>query len=162
METYKSTDFKKVGIKDNFTQENHSKSKKNVLRGLHYQLNPKAQGKLVRVINGAVIDVAVDLRKGSPYYGKHISIELSTKNKNMLWIPPGFAHGFYSLEDKTELVYKTTDEYSPEDERSIIWNDKDLAIVWPEQKPILCKKDMIAPSFKDAENNFVYDNEEKK
>ena len=130
METFKISDFKAYGISYEFVQDNHSKSKKGVLRGLHYQLYPKAQGKLVRCIRGRIWDVAVDIRKGSPWYGKWVAVELSEENKLMLWIPPGFAHGFVALED-AEIIYKCTAEYAPELDRGIIWNDPELAINWP-------------------------------
>jgi dTDP-4-dehydrorhamnose 3,5-epimerase len=157
MESFKSSEFKKNGISYDFVQDNHSKSQKGVLRGLHYQLNPKAQGKLVRVVSGSMFDVAVDIRKGSPYYGKYISVILSAENKNMLWIPPGFAHGTYFMEDDTELLYKATDEYSPEHDRSMIWNDPAIDIKWPVTNPLLSEKDLKAKLLKDADNNFIYE-----
>lgn len=160
METYKVSDFKKNGIDYNFVQDNHSKSQKGVLRGLHYQLKPKEQGKLVRCVKGRIWDVAVDIRKGSPWYGEWVAVELSEENKLMLWIPPGFAHGFVTLEDDTEVIYKVTKEYSPDFDRGIIWDDPDLAIDWPIKNPILSKKDRNLPKFKDAENNFAYGGEE--
>ena len=157
METYKYSEFKKNGIEYNFVQDNHSRSQKGVLRGLHYQLKPMEQGKLVRCVRGRIWDVAVDIRKGSPWYGKWVAVELSEENKLMLWIPPGFAHGFVALTDYTEVIYKVTKEYSPELERGIIWNDPELAIDWPIENPILSEKDRNLPRFKDAENNFVYE-----
>jgi len=156
METYKHSEFKKNGIEYEFVQDNHSKSKKGVLRGLHYQLKPMEQGKLVRCIRGKIWDVAVDIRKGSPWYGKWVAVELSEDNKLMLWIPPGFAHGFVALEDNTEVVYKVTKEYAPELDRGIIWNDPDIGINWPIEEPILSEKDKKLPKLKEAENNFVY------
>ena len=114
-----------------FVQDNHSCSKKGVLRGLHYQLPPHAQGKLVRVIQGAAFDVAVDIRKGSPTFGQWVGAELNSNNKHMLWIPEGFAHGFVALEDNTHFMYKTTDYYAKECERAVRWDDKELAIEWP-------------------------------
>jgi len=155
METYKAKDFVEVGINYNFVQDNHSKSKKGVLRGIHYQLNPKAQGKLVRCIKGKIWDVAVDIRKGSPWYGKWVAVELSEENKHMLWIPPGFAHGFVALED-AEIIYKCTEEYDPALDRGIIWNDPDINISWPVTEPILSTKDEKLPMLKDAEINFYY------
>ena len=155
METYKASDLKSIGISYNFVQDNHSKSKKGVLRGLHYQLNPKEQGKLVRCIKGKIWDVAVDIRKGSPWYGKWIAVELSEENKHILWIPPGFAHGFVSLED-SEIIYKCTEEYDPALDRGIIWNDPDINISWPFKDPILSPKDANLPMLKDAEINFYY------
>ncbi|HCB2209233.1 TPA: dTDP-4-dehydrorhamnose 3,5-epimerase [Citrobacter farmeri] len=130
-----------------FVQDNHSRSSKNVLRGLHYQLAPYAQGKLVRCIAGSVLDVAVDIRKESPSYGRWVSIMLSAENKRQLWIPEGFAHGFLSLEDETEFLYKTTNFYSPENERAFIWNDPTLNIEWGIQEPIVSAKDKLAPFF---------------
>ena len=162
METYKKSDFEKAGIDTDFVQDNHSKSVKGVLRGLHYQLEPKAQGKLVRCIRGKIFDVAVDIRRGSPTFGKWIGVELSEENKLMLWIPKGFAHGFLTLSEEAEIVYKVSGaEYSPEDDRNIRWNDPDIGIEWPlEGEPILSEKDKTAPSLKDAEVNFVYEERE--
>ncbi|HQW21375.1 MAG TPA: dTDP-4-dehydrorhamnose 3,5-epimerase [Rhodocyclaceae bacterium] len=120
-----------IGQNVEFVQDNHSKSAKNVLRGLHYQLAPKAQGKLVRVVQGEVFDVAVDLRKSSKTFGQWAGLILSAENKKQLWIPPGFAHGFLTLTDTAEFLYKTTDYYSPEYERCIVWNDPKIGIKWP-------------------------------
>ncbi len=155
LEFFKYSDFAKAGIDYNFVQDNHSKSKKGVLRGLHYQLKPKAQGKLIRCIKGRIWDVAVDIRKGSPTYGKWVSALLSEENKCMLWIPPGFAHGFVALED-CEVIYKCTEEYDPALDKGIIWNDSEIGIKWPLSQPVLSKKDAILPELKEAENNFVY------
>lgn len=155
LESFKLSEFKKAGIDFNFVQDNHSKSKKGVLRGLHYQLNPKAQGKLIRCIKGKILDVAVDIRKGSPWYGKWVSVELSEENKLMLWIPPGFAHGFVALED-AEIIYKCTEEYDPAFDRGIIWNDPEIGINWTLNTPILSKKDALLPELNKAENNFEY------
>lgn len=131
-----------IGLDVSFVQDNHSKSGKNVLRGLHYQLPPKAQGKLVRVIAGEVFDVAVDIRKDSPTFGKWVGEVLSADNRRQLWIPPGFAHGFLVLSDAAEFLYKTTDYYSPTHERSIRWDDPDLAIDWPlSGRPEMSEKD---------------------
>lgn len=157
LETYRASDFGKMGIGHHFVQDNQSRSKRNVLRGLHYQLQPKAQGKLVRVVRGAVFDVAVDMRKGSPHRGKWVGLVLSEENRRMLWIPPGFAHGFIATEDETEVLYKVTEEYAPALDRGILWNDPELNIVWPVAEPILSPKDAHHPSFRDAENNFVYE-----
>ncbi len=133
-----------VGQEITFVQDNHSKSAKNVLRGLHYQLPPKAQGKLVRVVQGEVFDVAVDIRKGSKTYGQWVGEILSADNKRQLWIPPGLAHGFVVLSDTAEFLYKTTDYYAPAHERCIAWNDPDLAIDWPIiGQPALSEKDSI-------------------
>ncbi|MFQ5588324.1 MAG: dTDP-4-dehydrorhamnose 3,5-epimerase [Nitrospiria bacterium] len=134
-----------------FVQDNHSRSKKNVLRGLHYQVR-QAQGKLVRVILGEVYDVAVDLRRSSPTFGQWVGEVLSAENKKQLWMPPGFAHGFLVLSDHAEFIYKTTDYYAPEHERCIIWDDPDLNISWPlELRPGLSSKDKKGMAFKDAE-----------
>lgn len=155
IETFKASDFKANNISYEFVQDNHSKSRKGVLRGLHYQLKPMEQGKLVRCIKGKIWDVAVDIRKGSPWYRKWVGVELSEENKLMLWIPPGFAHGFVALED-AEVIYKCTKEYAPQYDRGIIWNDPELAIHWPIKNPILSLKDANLPNLKNAENNFEY------
>ena len=156
-ETYKQTDFSDFGIKESFVQENHSSSTQGVLRGLHFQRDPMAQGKVVRVIRGEIFDVAVDIREGSPYYGKWLGVKLSAKDKNMLYVPAGFAHGFCTLSELTEVSYKCTNEYSPEDEGGIIWNDPDLAISWPMASPVLSDKDSKNPLFKDSNINFKYE-----
>ena len=156
VETYKYSDFQKNGIGINFIQDNHSSSCKGVLRGLHYQKNPKAQGKLVRCIKGEIFDVGVDIRKGSPYFGKWAGKILSEENKAMLYIPPGFAHGFLVLSDTAEVLYKTTDEYSPEHDRGVIWNDPDINIKWDIKEPSLSKKDENLPLLKNADINFKY------
>lgn len=140
-----------VGRHVEFVQDNHSKSSKGVLRGLHYQLNPFAQGKLVRCVAGAVFDVAVDIRKKSPFFGQWVGVELSSDNKRQLWIPEGFAHGFLTLTDNTEFVYKTTNFYSKESERSILWNDPSINIDWPETNVLLSEKDKLASLFSGAE-----------
>lgn len=139
-----------------FVQDNHSKSTKGVLRGLHYQLAPRAQGKLVRVVQGEVFDVAVDIRQDSPTYGQWVGEILSADNKKQLWIPPGFAHGFLTLSDTAEFLYKTTDTWSPEHERAILWNDPTLAIAWPlevlnGQPPVLAAKDAAGKLLEEAE-----------
>lgn len=137
-----------VGRHYEFVQDNHSRSLKHVLRGLHCQLPPRAQGKLVRVVWGEVFDVAVDIRKSSPTFGQWVGEHLSAENYRQVWIPPGFAHGYLVLSESAEFLYKTTDFYSPEHERSIVWNDADLAIEWPLQgQPILSGKDTLAPTF---------------
>ena len=130
-----------------FYQDNESISKKNVLRGLHFQQPPFAQGKLVRVVQGAVLDVALDLRKSSPTYGQHFSVELSSENKKQLWIPEGFAHGFVSLEENTIFNYKCTNYYSPQSERTIQWDDIDLGIDWKIKRPIISEKDKKGQDF---------------
>lgn len=139
-----------MGKKINFVQDNHSKSVKGVLRGLHYQLTPKAQGKLVRVIQGEVFDVAVDLRQSSPTFGQWVGEILSADNKKQMWIPEGFAHGFLTLSDTAEFLYKTTDFYSKDHEQAIIWNDETIGIDWPMQEVSLSSKDNAALSFKEA------------
>ena len=134
-----------VGRKVEFVQDNHSKSCKGVLRGLHYQLEPYAQGKLVRCVAGEVFDVAVDIRKSSPTFGKWVGVNLSAENKRQLWIPEGFAHGFLVISDMAEFVYKTTNYYHPESDRGLLWNDETLSINWPiEEYPILSEKDKNA------------------
>ena len=155
-ETYKLSEFEANGIGMDFVQDNQSLSSKGTLRGLHYQLEPKAQGKLIRVVRGSIYDVVVDIRKGSPTYGHYAPIELNEDNKKILWVPPGFAHGFLSLEDDTEIFYKNTNEYAPETMRGILWCDPEIGIVWPIVDPILSEKDANAPLLKDAENNFVW------
>ncbi len=136
--------------KVNFVQDNHSKSIKGVLRGLHYQLPPKAQGKLVRVTRGEVFDVAVDLRKSSPTFGKWVGEVISADNKKQMWIPEGFAHGFVALSDTAEVLYKTTDFYSKEHEQAVRWDDETLSIQWPIKDISLSAKDETAQSFKEA------------
>ena len=150
METYKKTEFAKNGIDIEFVQDNHSKSTKGVLRGLHYQKEPKAQAKLVRCPYGKVFDVAVDIRKNSPYFGKWTGAILSAENKHMLYIPEGFAHGFVVLSDEAELFYKASDEYSPEHDRGIKWNDTDINIDWGiDFKPLVSEKDDRQPLLKE-------------
>lgn len=141
-----------IGERIDFVQDNHSLSQKGVLRGLHYQLN-QPQGKLVRVARGEVFDVAVDLRKSSPYFGQWIGAILSAENKKQLWIPAGFAHGFLVISDQAEFLYKTTAYYSPNDEQCLAWNDPSIAITWPETrvKPILSAKDQAGKTLQDAE-----------
>lgn len=155
-EIYKFSEFKKAGIDFGFLQHNQSRSRKGVLRGLHYQRNPKAQGKLVRVAEGEIFDVAVDIRKGSPTCGKWVSEVLSSANMRLLYVPVGFAHGFCVLSDMAVVIYSCTQEYAPETEGGIIWNDPDVNISWPVEKPFLCGRDAALPRFKDAVHNFVY------
>ena len=155
METYKASEFEKFGI-GNFVQENQSFSVKGVLRGLHYQKNPYAQGKLVRVIKGEIFDVAVDIREGSPIYGKYVSEILSEENKKMIYIPEGFAHGFCTLSDKAIVNYLTTSEYAPQADKGIIWNDEDISIDWTIKEVWLSEKDKKHPKLKDADINFEY------
>jgi len=152
METFRADEFLKLGIEARFVQDNHSKSKQGILRGLHYQIK-QPQGKLVRVISGEVYDVAVDLRKSSKTFGKHVGIVLSEENKKQLWVPKGFAHGFYVMSESAEFVYKCTDYYAPEFEQSLLWNDEDLNIEWPiirDNIPLLSEKDKNAVRLKDA------------
>lgn len=150
LETYRMADFAKAGIERLFVQDNHSRSVKGTLRGLHYQKSPFAQGKMIRAIRGKVFDVVVDIRKGSSTFGEWLGVTLSDKNKNMLYIPEGFAHGFEVLSDTADLLYKTTNVYSPEHESGIIWNDPDLNIAWPIKEPILADRDTKWPTLKKA------------
>jgi len=150
-ESWNRRTFQSLNIVADFVQENHSKSLHNVLRGLHYQIQ-HPQGKLVRVIAGDVFDVAVDLRKSSPTFGKWVGFTLSAANQRMAWIPPGFAHGFLTLSESAEFLYKTTDHWFPEHERTILWNDHDLSIDWRLlNKPVLAVKDRAGTRFNDAE-----------
>lgn len=153
-ESYNKNAFLESGIDQNFVQDNESKSAKGVLRGLHFQKPPFAQGKLVRVIKGAVRDVAVDLRKSSPTYGQWASIDLTEDNKWMYWVPPGFAHGFVTLEDDTVFFYKCTNVYNKASEGSIRWDDPDLNIDWGVENPLLSDKDKESPLFKDFVTPF--------
>ncbi|MBN2402975.1 MAG: dTDP-4-dehydrorhamnose 3,5-epimerase [Spirochaetes bacterium] len=150
LESYKRSDFVANGIEYNFLQDNHSLSGRNVIRGLHYQHAPKAQGKLVRVMTGSVWDVAVDIRRSSPTYLKWLSVELSGENNKMLFIPPGFAHGFLALTDNVHLVYKCTEEYDPKLDTGIRWDDPDIGVKWPVADPIISSKDAVLPLLKDA------------
>jgi len=153
-ESFRKEKFQEFGVDVNFVQDNESKSQSGVLRGLHFQNPPNEQGKLIRVVTGAVLDVAVDIRKGSKTYGKWISQELSEANKTMIWIPPGFAHGFLTLEDNTIFQYKCTNYYNKESEGSIFWNDTDLNIDWNIKDPIVSAKDKTAIRFKDFQSKF--------
>ena len=153
-ESYNEEKFRQLGIDVKFLQDNESKSGKGVLRGLHFQVPPYQQGKLVRVIKGAVLDVAVDLRKSSPTYGQWASIELSEKNKWMYWIPAGFAHGFLTLEENTIFFYKCTQVYHRESEMGIAWDDPDLRIDWGTDQPLVSEKDKIAGRFRDFVSPF--------
>jgi len=151
LESYNQTALNELGIRGSFVQDNHSWSGKNVLRGLHYQVHPHPQGKLVRVIGGEILDVAVDLRRGSPTFGKWHGAKLSGENFKMLWIPAGFAHGFHVLSASAHVLYKATDFYHPECERTLAWNDPDLAIDWDlKGAPIVSAKDAVGISLKDA------------
>lgn len=148
-ESYNRDKFLAMGLDLTFVQDNESKSGKGVLRGLHFQVPPFEQGKLVRVMHGSVFDVAVDLRKNSMTYGQWAGVELSAKNKRMYWIPPGFAHGFLTLETDTVFFYKCTASYNKESEKSIAWNDKNLNIKWGINDPILSERDKTGPGFND-------------
>ncbi|MEA5582844.1 dTDP-4-dehydrorhamnose 3,5-epimerase [Nodularia harveyana UHCC-0300] len=152
LESYNHQKFvDKLGISVNFVQDNHSASQENVLRGLHYQIT-QPQGKLVRAVVGKIFDVAVDIRKSSPTCGRWVGYELSAENKRQLWIPPGFAHGFLVLSETAEVLYKATDYYAPQGDRTILWNDPDLEINWPiKQSPILSDKDSKGQAFSIAE-----------
>ena len=152
LESFNQKDFReKTGVNTTFVQDNHSMSLKNVLRGLHYQI-PNPQGKLVRVVNGSVFDVAVDARQSSPTFGQWVGCVLSAENKRIFWIPEGFAHGFLVLSDRAEFLYKTTNYYYPQYEKTILWNDADLGIDWPlEIPPILSPKDQAGQPFKSVE-----------
>lgn len=156
LETYKQTPFVEAGIEASFIQDNISLSSRGVLRGLHYQLPPQAQGKMIYVVKGEIYDVVVDIRRGSPTYGKWIGKKLSIDNRQMLYVPEGFAHGFQALREGTQVVYKVTAEYAPDLDRGIAWDDPDLDISWPLQDPILSKKDARLPKLADAENSFKF------
>ncbi len=156
METYRFSEFASFGIKEQFVQDNHSKSGHPVLRGLHYQKNPRAQGKLVRVVRGEIFDVAVDIRKGSPTYGRWVGATLSAENTRMLYVPIGFAHGLCVLSEVAEVLYKVTEEYSPREEGGIAWNDPEIGIRWPVTNPVLSSQDADNPFLKDSDINFVY------
>lgn len=149
METYKKPDFENAGIKGDFIQDNHSKSKYGVLRGLHFQKEPYAQAKIVRCIKGVIYDVAVDLRKNSPTFGKWVGVILSEHNKYQLYIPRGFAHGFLVLSEEAEVVYKVDNLYAPGYEGGLIWNDPDVGIEWPIDDPIISEKDEKWPTLKE-------------
>ncbi|MBD3426525.1 MAG: dTDP-4-dehydrorhamnose 3,5-epimerase [Candidatus Omnitrophica bacterium] len=151
METYKHTDFAGAGINDRFLQDNHSRSfEKGTLRGLHYQAEPRSQAKLIRVVRGSIFDVAVDIRPGSPACGRWVSAVLTDRGKEMLYIPRGFAHGFCTLEEDTEVIYKCSDVYSPEHERGIIWDDAAMSIEWPVEDPTLSERDSCWPGLEEA------------
>ena len=153
-ESWSKESFAKNGLNLDFVQDNQSLSSKGVLRGLHFQNPPFAQGKLVRVIKGAVLDVVVDIRKESSTYGKHFSIELNEENKTICWIPPGFAHGFLTLEDDTIFTYKCTGVYNSASEEALLWSDKDLNIDWGAISPLVSDKDLVAGSFKNFKSQF--------
>ena len=157
-ETFSAARAREAGIEHDFVQDNHSMSQaRGVLRGLHCQLAPHAQGKLVRVVRGAIWDVAVDARRGSPTFGQHVAAELSAANWQQLWIPPGFLHGFCTLEPDCEVIYKTTSYYDRESERGILWNDPALAIPWPvsASEVVLSDKDLVLPGWADMPTWFA-------
>lgn len=157
MESWSKRTMEAAGLFYDFVQDNHSYSaKKGTLRGLHFQKGDAAQAKLVRCVRGSVLDVAVDLRKGSPTFLKWAAVELSAENKRQLLIPRGFAHGFLTLTDDVEFLYRADSPYAPETERSIIWNDPDIGIDWRMESPILSEKDKIAPRFRECDADFVY------
>lgn len=153
LETYQSRKFAAAGISETFVQDNHSGSQQGTLRGLHYQIR-HPQGKLVRVVAGEIFDAAVDIRRSSPTFGQWVGAHLSAENKNQLWVPPGFAHGFYVLSEWAEVLYKATDFYAPEWERTIMWNDPTISVEWPilsDTKPLLSPKDVQGKSLGEAE-----------
>ena len=148
LESYHGEKYARAGIIDPFVQDNHSHSKRGTLRGLHYQLK-SPQGKLIYVVNGSIFDVAVDIRKGSPDFGKWVGVSLSSENRRQLYVPGGFAHGFCVLSDDVDVIYKCTDFYAPDDEYGILWSDEDLGVRWPLQNPILSAKDNRNPKLAD-------------
>lgn len=154
VETYKYSDFATFGLGERFVQDNQSRSLQGVLRGLHYQKRAKQQGKLVRVVAGEVFDVAADIRKNSPTFGKWVGVILSADNRRALYVPPGFAHGFCVLSDIADVFYKATEEYAPDHERGISWNDPDLGISWPIAAPRLSPRDARLPPLREADNDF--------
>ncbi|PCI39783.1 MAG: dTDP-4-dehydrorhamnose 3,5-epimerase [Elusimicrobia bacterium] len=157
VESYRESVFSANGISSRFVQQGQSKSVRSVLRGLHFQRQPKAQGKLVRAINGEIFDVAVDIRKNSPTYGRWVGAALSAQNMHALYIPIGFAHGFCALSETADVLYSMTEEYSPEHDAGIAWDDPAIGIDWPIEKPILSKKDLSHPNLSDADTSFVYE-----
>ena len=154
LETYKFSDFQAHGITETFVQDNHSRSLRGVLRGLHFQNPPAAQGKLVRAVRGVIFDVAVDIRPSSSTFGQWVGEILSDENHRLLYIPPGFAHGFLVLSDVADVSYKVTAEYAPHLDSGIIWNDPTIAIQWPIQTPLLSPKDAALPRLLEADNRF--------
>jgi dTDP-4-dehydrorhamnose 3,5-epimerase len=156
VEQYRQSAFAAAGIPDAFVQDNLSSSRQGVLRGLHYQKPPRAQGKLVAVLRGEIFDVAVDIRRGSPTYGRWVGVVLSAATRTMLYIPPGFAHGFCVLSPEADVFYKVTAEYAPDLDRGIVWNDPDLAIAWPVAEPVLSARDAALPRLCQAGDDFHY------
>ena len=155
-ESFKESEFASNGITTKFVQDNFSHSVKGVLRGLHYQKNPKVQAKLVTVLRGEIFDVAIDIRKNSPTFGQWIGEILSDENHKSLYIPEGFAHGFCVLSAEADVIYKVNNEYSPENERGILWNDPQIDIMWPIDTPLLHEKDSALPILEDADIDFIY------
>ncbi|MBX7045417.1 MAG: dTDP-4-dehydrorhamnose 3,5-epimerase [Ignavibacteria bacterium] len=155
-ESYSKKVLAEHGVNYEFVQDNISKSKKGTVRGLHYQIGSKVQGKLCQVIKGSVIDVAVDIRFGSPTFGKYVMCELSEEKHNLIWVPPGFAHGFCVISDEAIFHYKCTEFYSPADERAILYNDEDLNISWNISEPLVSEKDLKAKKFKEIDKDFIY------
>jgi dTDP-4-dehydrorhamnose 3,5-epimerase len=156
-ETYQRSAFVAAGIAETFVQDNHSRSRRGVLRGLHYQKDPAAQGKLVSVLRGEIFDVAVDLRQGSPTFGRWVAAVLSEENHRLLYVPAGFAHGFCVLSDVADVTYKVTAEYSPEHDRGVRWDDPQIGVEWPVAEPLLSEKDRQHPYLADADLNFRYE-----
>lgn len=154
-ESYNAERYAEAGIALEFVQDNISRSRKGILRGLHFQ-EPQAQGKLVQALSGAVYDVAVDIRKGSPTFGRWVGAELTEENRHQLWVPPGFAHGFCVLSDSADFAYKCTALYAPQHEGAIRWDDPDVGVRWPIEQPVLSEKDAAAPFLRDAKNLPVY------
>ena len=157
MESYKRSDFSANGIHDTFVQDNYSHSRRGVLRGLHYQKHPKDQAKLVTVLRGEIFDVAVDIRRGSPTYARWVGKLLSAKDCRLLYIPVGFAHGFCTLSEEADVLYKVTAEYAPELDRGVIWDDREIGIRWPINDPMVSPKDAELPPLHLADNNFRYE-----
>ncbi|MGF1566311.1 MAG: dTDP-4-dehydrorhamnose 3,5-epimerase [Flavobacteriales bacterium] len=159
-EHYNKKAFRKMtGVAANFVQDNESSSMAGTIRGLHFQVPPFEMGKLIRVVNGSVLDVAVDLRVGSPTFGRHASVVLSAQNKRQMWVPPGFAHGFLALEDDSIVSYKCSTYYNRDSERCLRWNDPDLGIDWGVDKPLLSEKDANSPLFREFDSPFIYSDE---
>lgn len=156
MESFRDVDAAEAGL-PRLVQDNLSRSKKGVLRGLHYQIHPKPIGKLIRCVRGRIFDVAVDIRKGSPTYGKWAAIELSDEGNRMFWIPEGFAHGFYTLSDSADVMYKVSDTWEPAVDRGILWNDPEVGVAWPSKEPLVAAKDAAMPPLSRAENTFTFE-----
>jgi len=155
-ELFKASVFQAAGVPARFVQDNLSRSRRGVLRGLHYQMDPSAQGKLVTVLKGRIYDAAVDIRRGSPTYGQWVGVELTDEKPQWLYVPPGFAHGFCVTSDEADVLYKTTAEYAPDTERGVLWNDPAVGVRWPVAEPVVSPKDARWPGLRDADNNFLY------